>query len=148
MSDVSYFRGRAMNLLARREHSRLEIYRKLSKDCDELGLLNQALDQLVSDNLLSDQRFAEEFVRYRSNRGFGPLHIQADLKNRGVADEVVSDCLDPGGDQWRENLSELYRKRYHNVPVSDQKEQAKRTRFLQSRGFSHSQIRRVMDTAE
>ena len=148
MNDVAYFRDRAMNLLARREHSRLEIYRKLSSDCENPELLNQALDQLVSDGLLSDQRFAEEFVRYRSNRGFGPLHIRADLKNRGVADQIISDCIDADGSQWQENLSELYRKRYREAPVRDQKEQAKRTRFLQSRGFSHSQIRRVMDTAE
>lgn len=137
-----------MNLLARREHSRVEIYRKLSAHCDDLELLNQVLDQLVSEGLLSDQRFAEEFVRYRRNRGFGPLHIQADLKNRGVSEQIVADSVDLDGDQWRYDLSELYQKRYRGIPASDRKEQAKRSRFLQSRGFHPAQIRRVMDTAE
>ncbi|MBV1915992.1 MAG: recombination regulator RecX [Pseudomonadales bacterium] len=137
-----------MNLLARREHSRTELFRKLSAKCEDFDLLNQVLDQLVSDNLLSDSRFAEEFVRYRGNRGFGPLHIQADLKNRGVSDEIISDFIDSTDRHWYEKLSELYQKRYSGTPVSDRKEQGKRMRFLQSRGFSQSQIRRVMDTAD
>ena len=137
-----------MNFLARREHSRTELFRKLSEKCEDIALLNQALDQLVSDNLLSDSRFAEEFVRYRSNRGFGPLHIQADLKNRGVSDQIISDFIDSADRHWYEKLSELYQKRYSGIPVSDRKEQGKRMRFLQSRGFSQSQIRRVMDTAD
>ena len=137
-----------MNLLARREHSRTELFRKMSAYCEDIGLLNQVLDQLISDNLLSDSRFAEEFIRYRSNRGFGPLHIQADLKNRGVSDEIVSDYIDSSGSHWYKNLSDLYQKKYDGIAVSNRKEQGKRMRFLQSRGFSTGQIRRVMDTAD
>ena len=137
-----------MNLLARREHSRVEIFRKLSAKFEDLEQLNHVLDELESENLLSDSRFAEEFVRYRGNRGFGPLHIQADLKNRGVSDEIISDYLNSADSHWYENLSELYQKRYSGIPVSDRKEQGKRMRFLQSRGFSQSQICRVMDTAQ
>jgi len=137
-----------MNFLARREHSRTELYRKLSQKCEDTQLLNQVLDQLATDNLQSDDRFAEEFVRYRSNRGFGPLHIQADLKSRGVSGQIISDYIDESDYRWFEKLTALYQKRYAGEPPIHAKEQSKRIRFLQSRGFSHGQIRRVMDTAD
>ena len=65
---VAQLRARAIALLARREHSRVELERKLARHSTDTGRITQVLDQLQVEKLLSDQRFAEGVVRVRGAR--------------------------------------------------------------------------------
>ncbi len=80
-----------MDFLARREHSHYELQQKLAAkfpDADHSVLLS-AIERLRQENLQSDERFTEAFIRYRKSRGFGMRHIQQDLKLRGVDDRLL-----------------------------------------------------------
>jgi len=132
----------AMNLLARREHSKKELLRKLIlRDFDE-QTVGQVLSDLIQENLLSDRRFAEAFVRSRISKGQGPLRIRRDLSERGVADELIADYVN--GRQWLTLAIDVRQKRFGNELPEGYKECARQMRFLQYRGFDGEQISGAM----
>lgn len=131
---------RAMNLLARREHSVSELTTKLLKADFELDDINAVIGKLKSADLQSDERFAENYLRYRSQRGFGSQRIRLELKERGVADEIINDTLKEAGIDWFSIATEVRCKRFGEQCPDDYKDRAKQQRFLQYRGFTHEQI--------
>lgn len=133
----------AMNILARREHSRKEVRDKLLKKFDPgTELLDAVLDKLVADDLLSDQRFSEAFVRWRVGKGQGPVRIRMELRERGVDGDAA---LRESGVDWFALVVEVAHKRFGASPAIDPKQRAKRMRFLQYRGFSGEQIRAALN---
>jgi regulatory protein len=130
---------RAMNLLARREHSVAELVKKLSNDFEYDDIII-VINKLTEKNLQSDQRFAENYLRYRSQRGFGYQKIRQELKERGVAAELISDALAESDIDWFALVAGVRCKRFGEQEPKDYKERAKQQRFLQSRGFTHEQI--------
>ncbi|HET8552389.1 MAG TPA: regulatory protein RecX [Gammaproteobacteria bacterium] len=134
----------AVGLLARREHSRGELHRKLAqRDC-EAAEIDDALDTLERERLLSDVRFAEQFVRSRIERGAGPAKIRADLRQRGVADSIADEALADYADDWRQRIQDVRRKRFGEPLPDDYRERARQARFLQSRGFTAEQIKHCL----
>ena len=132
-------KARALGFLVRREHSRAELVRKLAPHAESTEALNAVADLLQSKKQLSDERFAEERARSLS-RKYGAAMIRQDLKERGIADEIVG-RISAEGDLERAKaiLSRKYRQ-----PATAREELAKRARFLQSRGFSYEVIRSVL----
>jgi regulatory protein len=132
-------KSRALRYLVRREHSRAELVRKLAPHAESEAALNAVVDLLQSKKQLSDERFAAERARSLS-RKYGAAMIRQDLKERGVADEIVERVSAEGDlDRARAILSRKYRQ-----PATTREELAKRARFLQSRGFSYEVIRSVL----
>ena len=78
-------RRAAMDLLARREHGRVELTRKLRSRGAADELIEAALDRLAEEGLLSEARYLEAFVSYRARSGYGPLRIREELTQRGLA---------------------------------------------------------------
>ncbi|HHO68381.1 MAG TPA: regulatory protein RecX, partial [Gammaproteobacteria bacterium] len=89
-----------MRLLARREHSVLELRRKLEQRGWQGGPLDEVLDSLVDQNLLSDRRFAEVYTRTRIERGYGPLRIRAELRERGIDAALAEAALEAEAPDW------------------------------------------------
>lgn len=146
--DVPVLRRAAMDFLARREHSYFELQQKISRKFPDVDaeMLTGVLDSLRAEKLQSDERFVESYVRYRKSRGFGLLHIQADLQDRRVSDLIIADHLYPDDDDWLHIAEELTERKLGNEPVEfGGKAHKKHLRFLQSRGFSTELIRKVMD---
>ena len=136
--------NKALDLLSRREHSRKELYLKLSKRFESKEDINLALDKLEGNNLLSDSRFAEEYVQARRRKGFGPIKISMELEKRGVNDFLISKEIEKFKD-W-ERLAELsFKKRYPDGMSKDYKELQKQKNFLTNKGFSFYQIESVLD---
>lgn len=137
--------NRALDLLARREHSASELSTKLiSKGFAEADV-DKSLVLLQDNNLQSDQRFAESYVRSRVSRGFGVVKITSELYQRDVNDSLVAAALDPYQGKWIAIGMETYQKKYRNGAVNNYNEWSKRARFLQSRGFTSNQIRKIID---
>lgn len=140
-------RRSAMDFLARREHSRNELHDKLKrKYAEHEALFSEVLDQLEEDKLLSDDRFTEAYVRYRRNRGFGPLLIAQELRHKGVNNVQIDAHLHAGDEQWSTSLHHLIERKSQYVTVSqlDTKARQKLFRFCLSRGFASEQISRVL----
>ena len=135
-----------MDLLARREHSRLELYQKLKQKKFEPNIINTELDKLSNEGLQSDERFAEAFLRSRIDKGKGPNIILSELLQRGVDELLVSNVLESISEgQWCEVAYETMNKKLGNESELDYDKQLKLMKFLNYRGFTRSQIEKAKD---
>ncbi len=125
----------ALDYLARREHTRVELTRKLQKKDFEHGEIVTALDRLRDDNLQSDQRFAESYAEQRAGRGYGPLKIIQELKQRGVDDVLAEQTVAQLPVDWHA-LAAAVKAKKSPTPPRDPKEKAKLQRFMWQRGFN------------
>jgi len=135
-------------MLARREHSGAELRMKLAAKGFPPDLIADALSGLDREGWLSDERFVEVFVRVRRERGFGPLRIRAELRERGVADELIAVHLDESDPLWLQHLERAWTKRRGMRRSMNFAERARHMRFFQSRGFTNEQIRAVIKRGE
>ena len=135
-------RARALQCLARREHSRSELKVKLSHHAKEGEDVEAVLDDLVKRNWLSDERVTEQVVRHRRSR-FGPQRITQELRQKGIAEELISATLPDLKESELANAREVWQRKFGTLP-QDAKEKAKQMRFLQSRGFGLEVIFKVM----
>ncbi len=120
------------------------MFRKLvSKDHSEDDA-SIALEMLIEQNILNDGRFAESYIRYRIEKGFGPLKIRAELRERGVKRELIDLALGESDANWNKLVAKARSKRFGNEKPSDWNEKAKQTRFLQARGFTDEQIIKIV----
>ena len=130
-------------MLARREHSRAELERKLRPHAGSSAVIAGVVEALVQKKQLSDERFAQERARSMA-RKFGAARIRQDLKAKGVAPELVERVSAEGElERARAILDRKYRE-----PASTREERAKRMRFLQGRGFSTDVIRSLVSSRE
>jgi regulatory protein len=134
-----------MDLLSRREHSRKELWQKLRNRAETPEMLEVVLGALEADRLLSDERFAESFVRSRVSRGLGPTRIKQELLQKGIAADLVSMQLEAFDEDWLHQAQDVNVKKFGTTPVKDPKEKAKRVRYLQYRGFHIDTILAVVD---
>jgi regulatory protein len=126
-------RARAMRFLARREHSRQELCRKLSAIAAEGDNVELILDELAAKGWLSDSRFAEQSIRSKSRR-FGPLKLAHELRSKGVGDEAIAAAFHAAGADGAASIERVWRSRF-SQPPSGGRERARQVRFLQGRGF-------------
>lgn len=138
-------RRAAMDLLARREHSFREISRKLSLRVVDDALLENVLVQMVEEGLLSDSRFAETYVRYRSSKGFGPVRIAAELRDKGIAEDLLRECVSNADEKWYQLAAQVKQKKFGLEIPAAANEKAKQIRFLLNRGFVRDQINAAVE---
>jgi regulatory protein len=136
-------RKSALDLLARREHSTQELRRKLASRNFEPELVESTVTALVSEGLLDNARFAESFVHSRYQRGQGPQKIRSELRERGVDDGLIAECLDDTSLHWSERVEQVRKKRFGPKPPTDFRERSRQMRFLLQRGFTSEQIQGV-----
>ncbi len=138
--DLKEIRRAAMNLLARREHSETEMYRKLRKKGFIEEPVQQVITALVFEKLLSHDRFIENYIYFRRAKGLGPLRIRAELIERGIQEELIDQHLKITDNAWFAEVHDVWRKRFKNEMPRDFKTRAQQMRFLYSRGFTAEQI--------
>ncbi|WP_407296074.1 recombination regulator RecX [Stutzerimonas zhaodongensis] len=136
-------RRAAMDLLARREHGRMELSRKLRSRGAPADLIEPALERLADEGLLSEARYLESFVRMRANAGYGPLRIREELTQRGLPREDVEQALRDSGFDWGEQLRDVWLRKFGELP-GDQRERARQGRFLSYRGYPLDLIGRLL----
>ena len=146
-SNPTEARKKAMDYLARREHGRMELINKLTKFGFNANIANDAVAQLVADGLQCEQHFVEAFVRARINQGKGPAKIRADLREKGVDDNVVAEGLQEAEQNWYGLAVEVRLKKFGAGQPENFKEEARQMRFLQSRGFEQDHIQAAISAA-
>ena len=144
--EPSDLRERALRLLARREHSRTELVRKLERAGFAREDIAPLLDAFEAKNWLSDRRFAESYVADHRARA-GSIKLAYDLRQRGVSGGIIESVLGDNRDSELDRAREVWRKKYGAAPV-DAAEKARQMRFLQSRGFTPEVIRRAIRGGE
>ena len=139
-------KGRALRLLSGREHSRLELERKLAPFEDEPGSLAAALDDLQTKGFISEQRVLESVVNRRASK-LGASRIKQELQAKGLDPQAVADAVQALRATELARAREVWRKKFGQAP-QDASERAKQVRFLVSRGFGGDTIRRVVSGAD
>ena len=140
---ASNIRNKAMDLLARREHSEQELRQKLKTREYDADAIDETLQALKEDRLQSDERFTESYVNHRFNAGVGPLKIRYELRQKGVSDRLADEFLEPSSDQWDELMTRQRIRKYGASIPNDYAERMKQARFLQNRGFSPESVMRL-----
>ena len=131
----------AVRILSQCEHSARQLRVKLLKKGFDAEGVDVVLHELVSRNLLSDERFAEQYAISRINKGFGPVRIAQEMRDKGVSEQLVETTLDVHAAQWPELMAKVLNKKFGTAPVLNFAERARRARFLEYRGFPASLIR-------
>lgn len=138
-------KGRIIRALARREHSRYELKVKMILKSFDGDAIDQVLDELESEALVSDERFAEAYCYHRKSRGFGPVRVASELKERQVSDDLVDKYVDSAENDWFDSAVYQRGKKFGVGKVDDFSQKAKQMRFLQQKGFTHEQISYAMN---
>ncbi|MBE0627633.1 MAG: recombination regulator RecX [Burkholderiales bacterium] len=139
-------RERALAMLARREHTRAEMARKLSPHSESPQQVEQLLDALVARGWLSEARFAESRANTLS-RKFGSRKIEYDLRSRGVSDEVVERSVLQARISELENCRSAWQRKFGTLP-QNAAERGRQMRFLAGRGFSAEVVRQVLKAGD
>lgn len=139
-------KGRALRLLGQREHSRVELERKLLAHETEPGELARALDELQTKGFINEQRVLESVVHRRAGR-LGASRVKQELQAKGLGAEAVAQAVEQLRGTELERAREVWRKKF-GEPAADPAGRAKQMRFLASRGFSGEAIRRVVSGGE
>lgn len=159
----------AMNLLARRDHARSELQVKLQRRFADTELVCSVLDVLSEQNLQSDARYAESLLRQRLGRGYGPLRIRQEMRERGLDQERIAVAFESVAPDWFTAAAAAYERKFGDLqglhePAADEspdhtpagdawreaqqcqlKEKARRMRFMQYRGFLPEHYRHLLE---
>ena len=139
---VVYNKG--LDLVSRREHSRHELMQKLSKRFPEtMPIIEEALDKLVENNILDDERFAEMYLNSRARKGFGPKKIEMELNSKRVDSFLIAQAIEAYED-WHENAENELKKKFKGIQPTDYQSKMKQKQFLFNRGFSTQIIEQVL----
>jgi regulatory protein len=135
-------RARALRLLARREHSRTELHRKLSRDEVSEPQLAALLDELQRQGWLSEVRLAEQMIAAARGR-HGSRWVLDRLRRKGVPDEALRRAAAAMQEQELDSARTVWRKRFGRPPA-DLREKAQQARFLAGRGFLTDTIQQLL----
>ena len=145
-SQYHLLRNKALELLGIREHSRQELKRKLiNRFHNHEPEIELCLEELQSEDYLSDQRFTQLFIESRlNNKRVGPFKIVADLQQRGIDRDTAHSIMDELADEefWlskiKDNLEELCKgNKKNNRQALGQK--------LFQRGFAYELINQALN---
>jgi regulatory protein len=145
-------KGRALRYLSQREHSRVELERKLARhvqdteDASAPAQIAAALDDLAAKGLLSEARTAESVLNSQGRR-YGVRRLKQTLQGKGLAPDLVASTLQQARGTELERAQEVWRRRF-GEPAADAAERARQMRFLAGRGFEGEVIRRVVRGTE
>ncbi|MUV15113.1 recombination regulator RecX [Lysobacter sp. HX-5-24] len=132
---------RALGLLVRREHSRVELTRKLTARGVERDDAVAAVDKLEAAGWQNDERFAELLVRSRAATGYGPVRIRAELGMHSLGREAVAAAMETAEVDWEALARDLVRRRFGDDLSADRERQRKAADWLLRRGFTGAHIR-------
>jgi regulatory protein len=136
----------AVRYLSYREHSAQELIHKLQAKGYASEDILTVITHLQEKNYQSDQRYADSIIRHRINKGYGQRYIEQALKQQGVSTTTIKEALKNQQIDWYLQAELAYNKRFANSEIKNDKDKAKRIRFMQNRGFSSEQIFTLIST--
>lgn len=110
--------------------------------------VDEAVRALTETGLLSDARFAASYVRSRVERGYGPLRIRQELRQRAIDEDLIGHSLDRYASEWFSRAATARRKRFGATLPDTLADRARQSRFLQYRGFTSEQVGALLDARD
>lgn len=143
MSEQPDLKTRALRYLARREHSRLELERKLAPHTEDTAELEKVLDEMERRGWLSAARVVEQTLHNRRAR-YGSRRIMRELKDKGISESLISEAAQQLRAGEMEAAREVWRRKF-GAPPGDARERARQMRFLLGRGFDPEAVNKVVN---
>jgi regulatory protein len=145
-------RALCLRLLTARARTRAELADRLAQRGYPDDVSTQVLDRLTDVGLVDDADFAEQWVRSRRlNAGKGKRALAAELRNKGVDNEVINSALadiDAGAERERaEQLVGDKLRRERLAPDDDAKLARRLVGMLARRGYSQTMAFDVVKVA-
>ena len=134
----------AVRYLTRREYGVEELRQKLLQRGADSTIADTVVGDLAEENLVSDKRFTDMYVRMRIRRLFGPLKIRGELRGRGIADYLIDKAMPDGQETWFDAASQWAGKKCQGE--LDYTVRAKIYRSLMNRGFTNEQANAGLDS--
>ena len=141
--DSRAARVAALDSLARRDRCSGDLHRKLVEKGFDPGVVGGVIERLLSERLLDDHRYVENFVVYHANRGQGPLRLKSQLRQAGLQGDLIEEVIDAYPD-WLAQLRQAHEKKFGMQPPTHYADRQRRSRFLSYRGFTGAQIRMAL----
>lgn len=135
-------KARALRYLSMREHSRMELARKLARHAHEDENIDKLLDELEAANFLSQSRFSESLVHRRAAR-FGNSRILQELQSHGIDSDSLTDIKANLNQGEVARARAVWERKFGQPPI-DAADRSRQMRFLQQRGFSHRAIQAAL----
>ena len=132
-----------MNALSRREHSEKEIYLKFINLVDSKNNLLEEIVKLKEEGLISNQRYAEAYIRSRFHSGFGPVRIKYELGQKGVIETIIIKAFQETDLDWDDKLKSEFKKKYESNEVKNLNIN-KISKFFLYRGFDLEKISKLI----
>ena len=135
-------KGRALRLLSQREHSRVELERKLAKYEEVPGTLAVALDELTAKDFISESRVVQSVLHQRAPR-LGAMRVRQELQRNGIAPDAIVEAVAGLQESELSRARDVWQRRF-DAPPSDMKERGRQMQFLLARGFSGGVVAKVL----
>jgi len=133
-----------MDFLARREHTGKEIFSKLQNRVESVEILKAEIMKLEKEGLIDNQRFSEQYIYSRSLKGYGPLRIEQELRQRGVSENISQPLMNDI--DWNKIAVQVLEKKAGEEFPDETKQILKLKKFLNYRGFDFGQIEQAFST--
>ncbi|OOF81111.1 recombination regulator RecX [Rodentibacter caecimuris] len=140
MSSIAL--GYVVNLLARREYSEFELRNKMQEKAFSELEIDEVIAHCQQKNWQNDKRFAENYLHYRSQRGYGENRIRQELKHlKGISSSIINEVLAEYDIDWSELALTVLRKKFPNYKEKHSpKVKQKIWNYMLSHGFSSEQF--------
>ena len=132
-----------MNALSRREHSEKEIYLKFVNLVNSKDTLLEEILKLKEEGLISNQRYAEAYIRSRFHSGFGPIRIKYELEKKGVIEAIIKTAFQETDLDWDDKLKSEFKKKYESNGMKSSNDN-KISKFFLYRGFDLEKISKLI----
>jgi regulatory protein len=139
-------RARALEMLARREHSRRELEHILAGFAENPGEISELLNDFERRGWLSEQRAADQMASSRRRR-YGVQRIVRDMRERGIVESAIDAVLPVLQESELDSARAVWQRKFGSAPKAAA-DRARQVRFLQGRGFSLDTALRVVSGKE
>ncbi len=143
----SQCRTASLRFLKIRPRSVREIRDKLQGKGFTPAEVEEEIEYLKSIDLLDDRAFTASWIRYRLARPFGFRRIVGELKEKGVAEDIIADAVSSAKGEYSEydTILELAQRRAERLVGIDPQKRKKRVGdFLLRRGFAIDIVMKVL----
>ena len=134
-------KGRALRLLSNREHSKLELIKKLKVHAQT----PEVMDWLLAKGFINEKRVLESVI-YRRATKLGYARVARELQEKGLDSEAIANAVNELKSSERQRASDVWFKKFKSKALTSS-ERAKQMRFLLSRGFAPSVVSQVVNSA-
>lgn len=132
----------ALFLLSRRDYGKAELFARMKRRMYEKNegiideqLIEGVLDKLSEQHFLDDDRVVSLLLHGYARKGYGPLRIKQEMRQKGFAETLVEHHFAELDVDWFEKAAEVRSKKFGDEIPTDFKEKGKQIRYLQYRGF-------------